>query len=461
MRSDKDKQSNPEQIRTDVDCRAAKPKFEHGVWKARKISDATGGGLYLLIKPDPNKAGKAGSKLWRMAYRFHGRQKTYSIGSYGNGSDGTISLAGARQKRDAAKALLAQDRPVDPSIEKQFERHRQAAERPFGMWIDEWLADKRTEKIKRGRLVTVRSPETIALLERWAGYLKDRFGRLYRPDIKRPDVLAFFRGMQVEGRLETRDRVHSIGEQVCDYADLEGDGYNPFRTCRKQLSVNVSTPRPGVTELQDVVRLFRLIMSPWEKARFGDVVGDALRVDALTIPRPGMINYMEWTEVDWDTKRWTIPAAKMKTGWDHVVPLSRQTLAILQRVQRITGNRRYVFACAKDAPLSSRTLCHRLRALGIDTKTEHCAHGFRTTFSTLCHHEEIDEAKAWDSDVVELQLAHLESGSVKAIYKRHGPLALIGSRTKLMQHWADRVDSFADPRKIVVTSAAPASTATG
>jgi integrase len=121
----------------------------------------------------------------------------------------------------------------------------------------------------------------------------------------------------------------------------------------------------------------------------------------------------------------------------------------LRRVQQITGNRRYVFACAKDGPLSSRTLCHRLRALGIDTKVDHCAHGFRTTFSTLCHHEEINEAKAWDGDVIELQLAHLESDSVKAIYKRHGPLALIGSRAKLMQHWADRIDSFAGSKKIV------------
>ncbi|MBO4227111.1 tyrosine-type recombinase/integrase [Bradyrhizobium neotropicale] len=438
-----------EQIRTDVDCRAAKPRFQNGGWRATKISDVTGGGLYLFVKPDLNRPGKAASKLWQIAYRFHGRQKTYSIGPYGDGTDGTVSLFTARQKRDAAKALLAQDPPLDPSIEKQFERHRQAAERPFGVWIDEWLAEKKTEKIKRGRLVTVRSSETIALLERWAGYLKSRFGKLCRKDIKRPDVLAFFRAMQAEGRLETRDRVHSIGSQVCDYADLEGDGYNPFRSCKKQLTINISTPRPGVTDPQDVVRLFSLIMPVWAKARSGDPLGDALRLNALTVPRPGMINDMEWSEVDWDTERWTIPAAKMKTGWDHVVPLSRQALAILRRVRKITGNRRYVFACVEDAPLSGRALCCRLRTLGIDTKTEHCAHGFRTTFSTLCHHEEIKEAKAWDGDVIELQLAHLESDTVKAIYKRHGPLALIGSRTKLMQHWADRVDSFAGSKRIV------------
>src|ERR1700756_3165542 len=174
--------ANPEHIRADVDCRAAQPKFDNGAWSATKISDVTSGGLYLLITPDPGGPGKAASKLWQMAYRFHGRQKTYSIGPYGNGNDGTVSLATARQKRDAAKALLAQDPPVDHSIEKQVERHRRAAERPFGVWIAEWLAEKKTEKIKRGRLVTVRSPETIALLERWAGYLKDRFGKLHRQD---------------------------------------------------------------------------------------------------------------------------------------------------------------------------------------------------------------------------------------------------------------------------------------
>ena len=128
--------------------------FKNGVWMPAKISDTTGGGLYLLVKPDPDKPGEAASKLWQMAYRFHGRQKTYSIGAYGNDKDGGISLATARQKRDAAKGLLAQDPPVDPSIEKQFERHRQAAERPFGEDVDGWLAEKKTEKIKRGKLVT-------------------------------------------------------------------------------------------------------------------------------------------------------------------------------------------------------------------------------------------------------------------------------------------------------------------
>jgi integrase len=410
---------------TDVFCRTVKPKIKDGVEKGAKYTDS--GGLYLRVTP-------GGAKLWQMAYRFHGRQKTYSIGRYGKGDDGSFSLAQARRKRDEAKDLLKSG--SDPGLEKQLAKHREAATRPFGEWIDEWLAVKKTEKIKRGKLVTVRSPMTITLHELWAGYLKKRFGKFDRKDIKRPDVVAYLRSMTT---LETRDRIRSIGEAICTYADLEGDSYNPFRDCRKQLTVNVSTPRPGVTEAEDVVRLFRLINQPYDKAKFRDVVGDALRLDALTIPRPGMIHSMEWQEVDWDAARWTIPAVKMKSGWDHVVPLSRQATAVLERVQKITGNRRYVFSCADDEPLSNRTLNMRLRGLGIDTKTEHCAHGFRTTFSTLCHHEEHKEVKAWD----------LESSTVKAIYKRHGPLALIGPRTKLMQHWADRVDSWLDPKKVV------------
>jgi hypothetical protein len=90
-----------------------------------------------------------------------------------------------------------------------------------------------------------------------------------------------------------------------------------------------------------------------------------------------------------------------------------------------------------------------LRLLGIDTKTDHCAHGFRTTFSTLSHHKEIKDAKAWNGDVVELQLAHLDNSTVEGLYKKHGPLALIGSRTKLKQHWADRIDHWLDPKKVM------------
>jgi hypothetical protein len=147
-----------------------------------------------------------------MGYRFHTRQKTYSIGLYGNGKDGTFSLADARRERDKAKDLFKKGK--DPSTEKQLGEHRQAAARPFEQWADEWLAKKKVEKVKRGRIVAVRDPKTIEVLELRVGYVKDRFGKLLRQDIKRPDVLAFMRSYEAEGKLETRDRVRSIGEQI-------------------------------------------------------------------------------------------------------------------------------------------------------------------------------------------------------------------------------------------------------
>jgi Arm DNA-binding domain len=144
---------NPKLIRTDVACRAARPKFDNGAWRPAKISDVTGRGLYLLVTPDETRPGNAASKLWRMGYRFHSRQKTYSIGPYGNGKDGTFSLADARRERDKAKDLLKEGK--DPSTEKQLDKHRQAAARPFEQWADEWLAKKKVEKVKRGRIVAV------------------------------------------------------------------------------------------------------------------------------------------------------------------------------------------------------------------------------------------------------------------------------------------------------------------
>src|ERR1700761_5760696 len=183
-RKDDGAHANPKQIRTEVDCRAAQPKFDNGTWSRAKISDVTGGGLYLFVTPDKSRPGEAASKLWRIGYRFHGRQKTYSIGPYGNGKDGTFSLADARRERDKAKDLLKEGK--DPSLEKQLEKHRQVAARPFGQWADEWLAKKKVEKVKRGRIVAVRDPKTIEVLDLRVGYVKERFGKLCRQEIKCP-----------------------------------------------------------------------------------------------------------------------------------------------------------------------------------------------------------------------------------------------------------------------------------
>lgn len=313
---------------TDTKCRTE--KAENG--KEKKISD--GFGLYLPVKP-------SGTKLWQMAYRFNCRQKKLSFGAYGRDDQGKVSLAAARKKRDAAKTLLAQG--IDPGVAKKEEKQEKANARTFASWADEWVAAEEkgcSERTMKGK-------------RRFVGYLKDQFGSSTIRDITVEKVVAYLKTLQNEGKLETRDRVRAAGEDICKFADLKRSGYNPFRDLGDFLIENISEPRPAITEpVNAVAQLFQNIAAPLEDGRFGDLVGYALRFLSLTALRPGEVNNAEWVEIDWDKARWIIPGEKMKMDKDHVVPLSRQALGILQDARELTGSRRYIFSCSKDAPLS-------------------------------------------------------------------------------------------------------------
>jgi integrase len=398
---------------TDTYFRNLKPQT-----KTYKKSD--GGGLRLVVQPN-------GSKLWRMAYRFGGKQKELAFGVYP-----ATTLADARAKREAAKGQLAKG--IDPAVAKQEAKRDLAAARTFGEWADEWVEKQRT----------VHDEKTMAGKDRFVGYLKAEFGQRLIPAITRGDVLFYLRTYEKTGKLETRDRVRSTGAQICIYADVHGSDYNPFRKfAKEQLIANESEPRPALIGDADVAKLMQTIAVPFERARFDDVVGHALRFISVTVVRPGELATAEWSEFDRNNARWTVPAEKMKMEHEHVVPLSRQAVALLEEVRKLTGHRQFVFSCSQDKPISDNTLNRRLRELGYDTGEQHCAHGFRTTFSTLSNAEcDREDNKMWDGDLIELQLAHLDESSVKAIYNRTGPLSLIGARAKLLQHWADRIDSM-------------------
>jgi Arm DNA-binding domain len=277
---------------TDAKCRTT--TVEDG--KEKKISD--GFGLYLLVKPN-------GSKLWHMAYRFNGRQKKLSFGVYGPDGQGKVSLAAARQKRDAAKTLIAQG--IDPGVAKKEEKQEKAAARLFSSWADEWL----------GAEEKVCSERTMKGKRRFVRYLKNQFGSSTIRDITVEKVVAYLKTVQDEGKLETRDRVRAAGEDICKFADLKRTGYNPFRDLGDFLMENISEPRPAIVEpIKAVAQLFQNIASPLNDARFGDLVGYGLRFLSLTAVRPGEVNNAEWVEIDWDKARWIIPGEKMKMDKD-------------------------------------------------------------------------------------------------------------------------------------------------
>jgi integrase len=403
---------------TDTACRNLKPE-------AKPLKKSDGGGLYLLIQP-------GGSKHWYLAYRFGGRQKKLSFGPYP-----VVTLAAAREGRDAAKVSLSQG--SDPGVLKQAaKRERAMVKTSFAEKADDFLAKQSAEGLGQDALVRT---------ERMIRYLKAEFGNRPFGDVARqefrPELLAWLKKYEKTGKLETVGRLRSTAEQIIDYGDAAGTGINPARNLSKQLIKKTVTPRPALVDPGAVGKLFKAIAMPFPRARFGDVVGLGVRFLAYVATRPGEVLEVEWSEVNFDLARWTIPDWKMKMDNELIVPLARQSLDILRQVRELTEGRNYIFSGSRDKPLSDNTLNKRLRDLGYDTSEQQTGHGFRSIFSTLLNAEvDADDRQIWDKDAVELQLAHLDHASTRAIYNRTGSLSLIGQRTKMMQHWADRVDAM-------------------
>lgn len=308
-------------------CRNLKPQ-------AYPLKKSDGGGLYILVQPN-------GSKHWHLAYRFGGRQKKLSFGPYP-----VVTLAAARESRDGAKLALSQG--SDPGLLKKIARRERAmAKMTFGERADDFYAKQKAEGL---------GPTTLVRTERMIRYLKAEFGNRPFEDVARqefrPEFLGWLKKYEKTGKLETVGRLRSTAEQIFDYGDANGTGINPARNLSKQLIKKTVTPRPALVDPVAACKLFRTIAMPFPRARYGDVVGMAVRFLAYVATRPGEVHEMEWSEVDFDLARWTIPAEKMKMDHELIVPLARQSLNILGQMRELTGSRNHIFSGSRDKPLS-------------------------------------------------------------------------------------------------------------
>jgi integrase len=305
----------------------------------------------------------------------------------------------------------------------------------FGAHCDEWLARANGD-----------SHSTLRGKANYIGHLKRAFGDKAPADISAEDVLAFLRSFERLKQFETRDRVRRLGEKIFKCATFGKGGamQNPFDIPDDMLLKKVRFNRPAFTDEADLRRLFRAMAVDRTDKGTSDAVTYALRMLALTACRPGEVCRMEWSEIDFDKARWTIPASKMKMKREHIVPLSSQAIAILRKMEGMTGGARYVFSTKSDGrPIEGHGLNERLAMLGIDTGREHTAHGFRSSFSTVMNGVmDAEHNKVFDSDVIEVALAHI-TGGVAGIYKRENGLTYYGARAKLMQAWADKIDALA------------------
>lgn len=385
--------------------------------KAEPYTLPDGRGMFLLVQP-------TGAKWWRFKYRRPGTKKrnTLSLGIYPD-----VSLKQARERREAARKLLADG--IDPGEKRKAEATAVAdtfeavAREWFAKYSPQWAEDHASRNIRR--------------LERdvfpWIGS---------KPlaSVTAPDILAVLERIDARGARETAHRARTNIGQVIRFGIATGrTNTDPTVALRGAIPPPIERNHAAVTEPDKVGELLRAI-----DAYAGHFpTRCALQLAPMFFVRPGELRQAEWAEMDLDAAEWNLPAHKMKTRQPHIVPLATQAVAILRALYPLTGNGRYVFPGGRTPkrPMSNNATNAALRRMGFDKDTM-TTHGFRAMARTI-----LDERLGFRPDYIEHQLAHAVRDPNGRAYNR---TAHLPERRKMMQAWADYLDSLRDaPGKVV------------
>lgn len=372
--------------------------------KPVKLSDEKG--LFLLLQP-------SGGKLWRLKYRFGGKEKKLSLGRYPE-----VSLREARRRRDEAREKIALGN--DPGAEKR-QAKIDAASR-FEVVANEYL-----DKVAReGReAVTIKKSKWLLSL------LVPTIGQKHVGEITPRELLEALRTVEKKGHLETARRMRSFAGRVFRYAVATSRAEaDPSSVLKGALTAPQVRHHSAILEAEKVGPLLASI----EQYEGQPLIHLALKLTPHVFVRPGEMRRAEWSEFDLAAAVWTIPAAKMKMRQAHRVPLSRQALHILESASVLSKSQKYVFSSLYpgDRPMSENTINAALRRLGYSSE-EMTAHGFRAMASTL-----LNESGLWSPDAIEVALAH-NIGSVRGAYHRglHWD-----ERKRMAQWWSDHLDEL-------------------
>lgn len=373
--------------------------------KTQRLFD--GGGLYLEVAP-------SGSKWWRLKYRIAGKEKRLALGVYPD-----VSLKAAREKRDEARRLVSSG--VDPGETRKATKSASAARaaNSFEVVAREWLA-KRSLTWTPGH-----ADRIVRRLERnvfpWIG--GDPISQ-----ISAPKLLQVIRRIEERGAIETAHRALSNCGQVIRYAIATGRAERDLSVdLRGALSPVKRQHFSSVTEPQQVAGILRAL-DGYEGTL---AVRCALRLAPLVFVRPGELRHARWTDLDLGAAEWRYLITKTDT--QHIVPLSRQAVAIFRELHPLTGRGQYVFPSARSAkrPMSDNAVLAAMRRMGI-SKDELTGHGFRAMARTI-----LDEVLGFRPDYIEHQLAHSVRDPNGRAYNR---TAHLPQRREMMQVWADYLD---------------------
>lgn len=412
----------------DAKVRAAKPQS-----KSYKLTD--GYRLYLLVTP-------SGSKLWRWNYSHDGKQKTMALGIYP-----MVSLLDARAERDKARKLLL-DEGRDPAIVKKLKKEAniQAGRNTFEKIAREWHETSKSQWALR------HADDVIRSLER------DVFpviGALPISELKPPTIYKLLAAIEDRGAIETAKRVrqrisgtfvYAIAKGIAetDPAEKLGAALKPLRKGRQ----------PAITDLGRLRTMIREAEEDYARP----VTRLALRFLALTAVRPSELRGARWgefEELDGRKPLWRIPAARMKgdldrkeeADGDHLVPLTRQSVAVLRALWPLTGGCELLFPSNRHAhrPMSENAIGYLLNRAGYHGR--HVPHGFRAAFSTIMNEWAERNGKEHDRKIIDLMLAHVPKEKVEGVYNR---AAFMPRRRELAQAWADLLCKDLPPPLVLV-----------
>jgi len=380
-----------------------------------KVGDSDG--LFLLVQP-------SGALLWRYRYKANGIERKLSLGSFPD-----VSLAQARKKRDLARGEVDEGHdPVEDKRQKKVAAEI-AAKTTFRLVAEEYI-----QKVAREG----RSPATI----KKANWFLD----LLEPIAKRPistitphELLAALKRVEKRGHHETAQRLRAFAGRVFRYgfATLRTE-QNPADILRGALITPRVKHHAAILQPAKVGELLRVIESYGGRPE----TRLALQLSAHVFLRPGELRQAKWTEIDFAEKVWRVPAERMKMRQPHPVPLSRQSLYLLEQLRGLRNPSEFLFPSlyTPQRAISENTLNVALRRLGYG-QDEMTSHGFRAVASTL-----LNESGLWHPDAIERALAHGERDRVRAAYHRGTHWA---ERVRMAQWWSDYLDQLREGGKVV------------
>ncbi|EJF2227214.1 integrase arm-type DNA-binding domain-containing protein [Salmonella enterica] len=398
---------------TDAKIRAAKPDE-----KPYKLADS--GNMFLLVHPN-------GSRYWRLRYRFQGKERTLALGVYPD-----VSLSDAREKRDAARKLIAEG--IDPCEQKRANKSLPDTAQTFETVARQWhRSNKKWSESHSEKVLTSLETHVFPLI-----------GSRDITSLKTPDLLLPVKAAEAKEIFEIAARLQQRITAVMRYAAQSGIiSYNPAMDMAGALTTVKRQHRPALPLNRISELLVRL------NGYKGQILTRlAAKLTLLIFIRSSELRFARWPEIDFEKAMWTIPperkpiegvkyshrGSKMRT--EHLVPLSGQALDLLKQIHTISGEHELVFTGDHNPwkPMSENTVNNALRLMGYDTKVDVCGHGFR---AMAC--SSLIESGLWSKDAVERQMSHQERNGVRAAYIHKAEF--LDERRLMLQWWADFLDA--------------------